>query len=300
MMAVANAVETLRVANYVERREVYRWTVYSLDGNPAIPSSGVSIKPTYLLNVSEDLPDVLIVCGGVNTRDVGGTSLRDALLNIARRGMALGGISSGIYPLMAAGLMDGYRCAIHWEDVASLAAEFPRVRTSDEIFIVDRDRMTCAGGAAAVDMMLSLISIRLGSLFARQVSRYLVLDRIRSPRERQARPVSARLGFVRHELIEAVELMEANVAEPLSSLELARLVGLSERHMGRIFRAQLDSTPAEYYMTIRLNRARGFLLKSDDEIGAVALKCGFTSAGTFSKAYRRGFGHTPSAERQVI
>jgi AraC family transcriptional regulator, glycine betaine-responsive activator len=298
MIAFANAIEVLRIANYVEDRECYRWTVYTIDGSLAVPSNGVAARTVQALGGQGNLPDVLIVCGGLDVRQAVNASLKAALRRAARQGVVLGGLCSGVFALMAAGLMDGYRCAAHWEDVVELAVEFPGVQITDEIFVLDRDRMTCASGAAPVDMMLNLVASQVSAGCAAQVSRYLCIDRIRAPNERQISPVSARLGGVRSELVELVELMEANVEEPLSSMDLARLVGLSDRHMQRMFREQVGRSPAEYYMKVRLKRARTLLLGSAAEIRAISSKCGFKSACSFSKAYRREFGHTPTVERR--
>jgi transcriptional regulator GlxA family with amidase domain len=284
MIAFANAIEVLRIANYVEGHECYRWTVYTIDGSLAVPSNGVVARAVHAFDGQRDLPDVLIVCGGMDVRQAMNASLRTALHNAAGQGVVLGGLCSGVFALLAADLMEGYRCAAHWEDVASLAAEFPGVQISDEIFVLDRDRMTCASGAAPVDMMLNLVAGQIGAACAAQVSRYLCVDRIRAPNERQISPVSTRLGGVRSELVELVELMETNVEEPLSSQELARLIGVSDRHMQRMFREQIGQSPSEYYLTIRLKRARTLLLNSAAEIRAISLKCGFNSACSFSKA----------------
>jgi transcriptional regulator GlxA family with amidase domain len=298
MIAFANAIEVLRVANYVAGREWYRWTLYTLDGRVATPSNGIAAGAVQAFDSTSELPDVLIVCGGLDIRQTVSASLHAVLRDAARRGVALGALCSGVFALLAAGLMEGYRCAVHWEDLALLTAEFPGVQISDDVFVLDRDRMTCASGAAPVDMMLDVVASQLGGDCTAQVSRYLCIDRMRVPRERQASPVSARLGGVRPELVELVELMEANVEEPLSCLDLARLVGLSDRHMQRVFREQFDRSPAEYYLTIRLEHARTLLVKSAAEIRAISMQCGFKSACDFSKAYRREYGHTPSMERR--
>jgi AraC family transcriptional regulator, glycine betaine-responsive activator len=298
MIAFANAIEVLRIANYVTGRECYRWTVYTIDGGPSIASNGVVAHAAHAFDGKGDLPDVLVVCGGIDVRQAVDATLIAALHSAARRRIAFGGLCSGVFALLAAGLMDGYRCSVHWEDCARLAVEFSGVEISDEIFVIDRDRLTCASGIAPLDMMLNVIEGNIGSACTAQVSHYLCVDRIRGARERQLSPVSARLRGVRSELLELVELMEANVEEPLSNMDLARLIGLSDRHVQRMFRQQLGRPPAKYYLTIRLQHGRTLLINSAAEIGEISSKCGFKSTGSFSKAYRREFGHTPSAERR--
>nr|WP_245641459.1 GlxA family transcriptional regulator [Paraburkholderia bannensis] len=298
MIAFSSAVEVLRMANYVGNGEHYRWSIFSLDGQPARASNGITVRPTQALDI-ENLPDVLIVCGGIRIRDVVDDGVRAALTQIARSGRPLGGICTGAYALMASGLLDGYRCAVHWESLSALHEEFPRVRFADELFVVDRDRLTCTGGTAPLDLMLDIVSARLGQALAAKVSEQFILERIRSASDLQPIPVDARVGFSRAELVEVVRLMEANLKEPLSLEELARLVRLSQRHLQRMFKAYLNISPAHYYLTLRLKRARELLRTTDMSVAHITSNCGFNSPCHFSKAYRVQFGHAPSFERRA-
>ncbi|KAF1035245.1 MAG: HTH-type transcriptional regulator CdhR [Burkholderia lata] len=299
MIAFTNALEALRIANYVDRVEHYRWTVFSVDGIPVEASNGISIRPVQALEPSGDLPDVMIVCGGTHIRETVDARLRQALVALASRGIALGSLCSGAYALMSAGLLDHYRCAVHWADLFRLRTEFPDVRITRELFVVDRDRMTCTGGTAPLDMMLNLMSTHLGPHLVVRVSQHLLLTRLRSASEHQPIPIGARLESARAELVEAVTLMEANVEEPLSFDDIARLVGLSERQMQRMFKQYLNASPREYYLSVRLKHAQGLLRTGNDFIAHVSSRCGFPSACSFSKAYRREFGHAPIAERRI-
>nr|WP_241017316.1 GlxA family transcriptional regulator [Paraburkholderia sp. Ac-20342] len=298
MIAFSSAVEVLRMANYVGRADHYHWSIYSLDGAPVHASNGIAVRPAQPLDPAS-LPDVLIVCGGVRIREIVDDSLRATLDGVAQRGVPLGGICTGAYALMASGLLDGYRCAVHWEDLTALHEEFPRVRFADELFVVDRDRLTCTGGTAPLDLMLDLVGARLGRGLAAKVSEQFIVERIRSATDLQPIPVDARVGFSRAELVEVVRLMEANIKEPLSLEELARLVRLSQRHLQRMFKAYLNVSPTHYYLTLRLKRARELLRTTDASIARVTSVCGFNSPCHFSKAYRVQFGHAPSHERRM-
>ncbi|MEX3922126.1 GlxA family transcriptional regulator [Paraburkholderia sp. BR10872] len=297
MIAFSSAVEVLRMANYVGRADHYRWSIYSLDGAPARASNGITVRPAQALDPA-CLPDVLIVCGGIRIREIMSDGVRATLAMVAQRGVPLGGICTGAYALMASGLLDGYRCAVHWEDLTVLHEQFPRVRFADELFVVDRDRLTCTGGTAPLDLMLELVGASLGQSLAAKVSEQFILERIRSSTDLQPIPVDARVGFSRAELVEVVRLMEANIKEPLSLEELARLVRLSQRHLQRMFKAYLNVSPTHYYLTLRLKRARELLRTTDTSISRVTAICGFNSPCHFSKAYRVQFGHAPSHERR--
>ncbi|QQX85793.1 GlxA family transcriptional regulator [Cupriavidus necator] len=297
MIAFSSAVEVLRMANYVGRAEHYTWSVYSPDGAPVHASNGIVVRPTRALDGTR-LPDVMIVCGGIRIRDVFDDGTRAVLGRLAGQDIPLGGICTGAYALMASRLLDGYRCAVHWENRSALHGEFPLVHFADELFVIDRDRLTCTGGTAPIDMMLNLVGLRFGRQLATQVSEQFILERIRSATDPQPIPVDARVGLSRAELIEVVRLMEANIEEPLSLDELARLVRLSQRHLQRMFKLYLNVSPTHYYLTLRLKRARDLLRTTNASIARVTTVCGFHSPCHFSKAYRALFGHAPSHERR--
>ncbi len=299
MIAFTHALEALRVANYVDRTEHYRWTVFSIDGNPIEASNGIAIRPTQALDVSGPLPDVMIVCGGTRIREMVDACTRQALSALADRRIMMGALCSGAYALMTAGLLDQYRCAVHWADLYALRTEFPGVQITNELFVIDRDRITCTGGTAPMDMMLTLMLQHFGPHLVVDVSKHLVVSRLRGVNEHQPIPVRARLESTRDELVEAVKLMEANVEEPLSFAEIARLVGLSERQLQRVFKQYLNTSPRGYYRSVRLEHARELLRRGNDFVGHVSARCGFPSACSFSKAYRREFGHAPIIERRA-
>ncbi|MFJ4291342.1 GlxA family transcriptional regulator [Cupriavidus sp. NPDC089707] len=297
MIAFSSAVEVLRMANYVGRADHYTWSIYTPDGAPVQASNGIVVRPTRALDRCA-LPDVLIVCGGIRIREAVDDGTRTMLAQLAGQDMPLGGICTGAYALMSSTLLDGYRCAVHWENRSALHEEFPLVKFADELFVIDRDRLTCTGGTAPIDMMLNLVGLRFGQQLAAQVSEQFILERIRSASDAQPIPVYARVGLSRAELIEVVRLMEANIEEPLSLDELARLVRLSQRHLQRMFKFYLNVSPTHYYLTLRLKRAREMLRTTNASIARVTAVCGFHSPCHFSKAYRAQFGHAPSHERR--
>jgi transcriptional regulator GlxA family with amidase domain len=272
--------------------------VITPDGEPARASNGITVKPTTTLDQA-GMPDVLIVCGGWHVADHVDDTVIELLQRAHEASVPLGGICTGPYALLAARLLDGYRCTLHWEDMSPVNKRFPHVRFADELFVIDRDRVTCTGGTAPLDLMLNLVSLRLGQAHAAQVSEQFVVERIRGSSDYQHIPVDARVGFSRAELVEVVRLMEANIEEPLSLDELARLVHLSQRHLQRMFKMFLNVSPTHYYLTLRLRRARDLLRNTDASIARVTSICGFHSPCHFSKAYRAQFGHAPSVERRM-
>ena len=298
LIALSTAVEALRMANRVTQEDVYHWTIASLDGSPQTASSGLSMSPTYAIEAVGPV-DIVFVCGGVDVEHAVTADLLAVLRRLAQRHVALGSLCTGGYALAKAGLLDKYKAVIHWENMSALKEQFPRVIFSDQLFAIDRDRYTCSGGVAPLDLMLNIIKDQLGSDIAPMISEQFILDRIRNDQDRQHVPLQARVGLFHENLIEAAALMESNIEEPLSLDEIAGLVGVSRRQIERLFKRYVGEVPTKYYLDMRLRRARTLLLQTAMSIMDIAVACGFQSPPHFSKCYRNLFGHTPSAERQL-
>ena len=286
------------MANRVTQEDVYHWTIASLDGSPQTASSGLCMSPTLAIEAVGPV-DIVFVCGGVDVEHAVTADLLAVLRRLALRHVALGSLCTGGYALAKAGLLDKYKAVIHWENMSALKEQFPRVIFSDQLFAIDRDRYTCSGGVAPLDLMLNIIKDQLGSDIAPMISEQFILDRIRNDQDRQHVPLQARVGLFHENLIEAAALMESNIEEPLSLDEIAGLVGVSRRQIERLFKRYVGEVPTKYYLDMRLRRARTLLLQTAMSIMDIAVACGFQSPPHFSKCYRNLFGHTPSAERQL-
>jgi transcriptional regulator GlxA family with amidase domain len=296
LIAVANALEPLRMANRLLGREVYEWSVISLDGRAVEASSGLSLSPTGSLD--KLTPDILFVCGGINVRESVTPALLAALRRLADRRVPLGALCTGGYALARAGLLDHFRATIHWENLLALREEFPRVRLNDQLFTIDGDRYTCSGGTAPLDLMLTLIESRLGTRISQLVSEQFIVERVRKDTDRQYVPLRAQIGISHRGLIRVAQLMEEHIEKPLSLEQIARISGLSRRQIERLFKRDLNCVPKRYYLEMRLRRARELLLQTAMPIMDVTAACGFQSPPHFSKCYRSQFGYPPSAERK--
>ncbi len=298
LIAVTNALEVLRMANRVAGRDVYEWSIVSLDGRPVPASSGLELAPTVALDKLGKV-EILFVCGGINVREAVSNPLLAALRRLAERRIGLGALCTGGYALARAGLLDHYRATIHWENLPALREEFPRVKLNDQVFSIDRDRYTASGGTAPLDLMLNLIQLKHGLRISQLVSEQFVLERVRSAEDRQYVPLRAQVGSAHRSMIQVAELMEENIEKPLSLEDIARTTGLSRRQIERLFRRHLDCVPKRYYLEMRLRRARELLLQTAMPIMDVTTSCGFKSPPHFSRCYRALFGHPPSAERHI-
>jgi transcriptional regulator GlxA family with amidase domain len=304
LIAFAAAIEPLRLANRHTGRELYQWQVVSKDGEPMRASNGVQVA------VDQSLADVrlspggtnptIILCTGVGVEHYQDKEVFGWLRRADRSGAAVGALCTGAHVLARIGLLDGHKCTIHWENLPGFIEDFPEIDVSADLFAVDRKRLTCSGGTAALDLMLHLIAEKQGNETASKISEQCLQDRVRQSHDHQRIPYRVRLGVHNPKLISAIEMMESNIEEPLNQEMLARYIGLSRRQLERLFRKHLGRTPAQYYLELRLERARHLLYQTSMPIMNVAFACGFVSASHFSTCYRQKYGRTPRAERVAL
>ena len=303
MIAFTSAVEALRSANRMLGFDAYRWRLASETGAPVTASNGVevaagnTVADERRMIGTPDRASLLLVCGGVNVETHTTRAATGIVRELHARGIGVGGLCTGAHVIAAAGLLSGRRCAIHWENLPGFAEKFPKAEVFADLFEVDGNIHTCAGGTAALDMMLSLIAADFDDDLVNRVCEQMLTDRVRAATDRQRLPLRARLGVQNARVLSIIELMEANLSEPLSLVEIARHVGLSRRQIERLFRQEMGRSPARYYLEIRLDRARHLLVQSTMPVVEVAIACGFVSASHFSKCYRELYAKSPQQER---
>ena len=303
MVAFATAIEPLRIANRMLGFEAYRWRLASADGRPVKASNSVECAVDTSLDDERrklggpDRPSMVVVCSGINVESYANNSVFAWLREEYNRGVAVGGLCTGAHVLASAGLLSNKRCAIHWENLPGFSEKYPKANVFADLYEVDQNIYTCAGGTASLDMMLKLIGDDFDETTVNRVCEQMLTDRVRSPTDRQRLPLRARLGVQNAKVLAIIELMEANLAEPLSLVEIADGVGLSRRQIERLFRQEMGRSPARYYLEIRLDRARHLLVQSSLPVVEVAVACGFVSASHFSKCYRELYARSPQQER---
>jgi transcriptional regulator GlxA family with amidase domain len=303
MIAFTSAVEALRSANRMLDQKAYHWRLCSMDGNPVSASNEVQVTVSTSIDDERKMigtPDratLFMVCGGTNIDRHITKSVTGILREEHARGIAVGGLCTGAYALASAGLLAGKRCAIHWENLPGFQEAFPNADVYADLFEIDGNIYTCAGGTAAMDMMLHLIGQDFNDDLVNRICEQMLTDRVRAAGDRQRLPLRARLGVQNSRILSIIELMEANLSEPLSLIDIADHVGLSRRQIERLFRQEMGRSPARYYLEIRLDRARHLLVQSSLPVVEIAIACGFVSASHFSKCYRELYARSPQQER---
>jgi transcriptional regulator GlxA family with amidase domain len=299
MMSTAAAMEPLRAANLFSQTPLYDIVPLSLRGGAVRSSLPAVIETDAIGDHGFDFDIVFVVAGGDPLR-VRDQTLFTWLRQLDRHGIALGGISGGSAILARAGLMEARRFTVHWHHIEDLRAQSDRFLLERRLYVIDRDRYTCAGGTAPLDMMHALISAEHGFSFAQRINDWFIQTEVRVAEAPQQASVEARYGLLPRAVIEALELMESHIADPLDLGQIESLVGLSARQLQRQFTLSLGQSVIQKYLTIRLETAQGLLKNSRLSIGQIAQMTGFSSSAGFADAYRKKMGAQPSSTRKIV
>ena len=307
LLALSCAVDALRAANLVLGRSAYEWRLTAdLDDPPvekSIPSSShirLPVAPLANRRGSGDAPDLIAVVGGERSHDYDSPALAGWLGRAAGRGARIGSISDGAFLVAAAGLFDGFRSTIHWKCLDAYRERFPRLDIRNSIYEIDRDRFSCAGGTTSLDLMLTFVMESHGGETASLVAENYVHDRIREAAQEQHVTAAIRMAGRNRHLAEAILLMERHLEDPLPLDEIAAAVGLSARHLARLFRGRLGRPPGQFYLDLRIDRAASLLRQTGMSVSEIAVGCGFQSASHLGRHLKRRHGATPGQWRRGV
>ncbi|MHA1566357.1 MAG: GlxA family transcriptional regulator [Alphaproteobacteria bacterium] len=298
LMSYAATIEPLRAANLLSGQKLYEIDHLAPTGPQSVSSSGAVVEATTNIGARADFDLVLVVAGGdpVSFLD---KAVFQWLRHLATRGVPLGGVSGGPVILAAAGLMAGRRMTVHWEHAAALAEISPPLLVTRTLYVIDRDRLTCAGGVAPLDMMHSFIADRHGPNFARQVSDWFLNTQIRPSVGPQRAGLVERYRTTSAAVIRAIDAMENHIADPLTLDQIADLAGVGPRQLNRLFHQKINATTMTFYRDLRLDSACKLLDQTSLTITEIALATGFASSAHFSHLFRRRYGGTPSSSRSI-
>ncbi|MCB2059398.1 MAG: GlxA family transcriptional regulator [Novosphingobium sp.] len=298
LMSYASIIEPFRAANRLADGELYRWTHISIEGRPVTASSGTAIAATPAMDGSHAYDRIFVFAAG----DPAAYRNKDCfawLRRMARRGSGLVGVSGGPFLLARAGLLDGYRATIHWEHAEALREEFPGLAIEGGLYVIDRDRMTCAGGSAGMDLAVELISMDYGVQLSRQVADWFIRTEPRPAGLSQRAGVKTRFGTVDERMVRMLSAMEGALEDPLPRELLAREAGVSLRQLERLCARHFGRTISEIYLDMRLDHAAQLLRSTSLSVTDIGVACGFRSQSHFSRCYRARFDRPPSKSRSA-
>ena len=306
-LGLAAAIEPLFVANWLSQRPLFDWKVISVDGRPVHASNGRITAVDGALEVAAECKSVFVLASFDAQRALGARHAVRWLKRIARFGVEIGGIENGSLVVAEAGLLNGHRVAVHWDNAIGFQEHYPKTEVVSQLFTRSRDRITCAGAAAILDMMVAWIDWhagadrgspdRAGADLAGEVAEHLLLGKPRSGETAQRLAIGGAQSSSDEAVLRARMLMAEHIDEPLSCAEIARRVGMSLRQIERRFKDELRSSVLQQYRQIRMTKAHQLLQQTDLSVTQIALSCGFASPEYFCRLYRSMFGCSPRRDR---
>ena len=296
LMSYASTVEPLRAANLLGGKVLYDVLNIAVDGGPVQSSGAAQVTPQAVVGDALEIDYLFVVAGG-DPLSFNNRRVLNWLGRLARSGVCMGGVSGGPVLLAKAGLMMGRRMTVHWEHAAALAEISPHLLIERTLYVIDRDRVTCAGGTAPMDLMHALIAQHHGETFAQRVSDWFMHTDIRPSVGPQRSGLVERVGSTNAAILDAVKVMENNIAEPVPLGRLAASAGISPRQLNRLFRDRLGRSTMQYYRQLRLDKARNLLKNSPLSLTEIGLATGFANSAHFSRLFAEYFGKPPSSLR---
>lgn len=298
MMALASLIEPMRVANRFGG-PLYEWVFLSVDGAAVQASNGLPVAADAAIRDVKSV-QTLIVQASFEPLKSATPELLGWLRQQARMGAVLGALDTGAWVLAEAGLLAGKQCTMHWEAVPAFLETYDGIEISLNLFELSPRLFTCAGGTAAIDMMLALIAEDHGTDLAVRVAEQFIHNSLRVRSDSQRMSLVEQLGISNPKLVQAIQTMERNIETPLDVEELGDKVGVTRRQLERLFRTHLNDTPSNFYMKLRLTHARRLLQQTDMSITQISVACGFSAAAHFSRAYSSRFGRSPKRDRKIF
>lgn len=292
MLPFVSALEALRAANRYSGVSLYSWHIYGENDTIAVASNSMEQKIDAQLSANIDV-DRLIICGPHEPAQYRNDNTIKILKQLSKDKVLLGALDTGSFLLAQARLIGNRRCTVHWENLPGFVETYPDLNVTNELYEIDRNLFTCAGGDAALDMMLNIIEFEHGKQLTAQIAELFLHTAIRRAGESQRLSTRERTGVSHPGLLDCIELMEANKEQPLTSTELAEMIGVSRRQLERLFRVHLNQSPLSYYQQIRLKSARKLLEQTSMSVTEIGSACGFSSTDHFSRRFKLLFGVPP-------
>lgn len=302
LCAFANFIDVLRLAadEGDRSRPIYcNWTVLSDTMDPVLSSCDIPIVPKERLQDPRRFDYIVVVGGLLDDMPALNPAYSKFLHRASEAGVPLVGICTGAFMLHQAGLLDGYRCCVSWFHHANFLEQFEGLNpVADQIFVVDRDRLTCSGGASSAHLAAYLVDKHVGRAQASKSLHIMIIDdafHADKPQPGIGLRFKTRDPIVMRSLL----LMQQNIDTPLSVKDLSKRIGHSRRQIERHFQAALEISPRAAFLQIRLETALHLLGATDKSISQIAVDCGFCDASHLSRLFKQHYNCTPMVARQT-
>jgi AraC family carnitine catabolism transcriptional activator len=296
LLGAVSATETLRVANSLYPEQPFR-SLFVHDTDPRVASSsGIPLQAEMHVRDLREF-DALVVLSSFRHDSYENAETLSLIRRFDRHGKTIGSIESGVYHIAKAGVLNGHMATAHFNNLPMFAELFPQVSFVKKIYTWSEKRMTCAGGAAATDMMLHLVSERLGKAVAGRVANIIIFPYRREIGAYQDDLFTSAYNGFPQPVREACRMMEEAIHRPLDIEAIAEQVALSRRHLDRLFEIAFNCSTFDYYRMIRLARARKLVKSTRIDLTTIAIRCGFRSYPRFLERYRQAYGISPSEDR---
>ena len=280
---LANAVEPLRGANTLLSQPSYRWQFVTLDGAPVESSGGLPVLPNCRLR-DHSGGKFLFVMSSYDAPQLADAATAAALRTAAARFECVVGLDTGTWLMAHAGMLNGRKATIHWDELMAFSESFPEVDAVAERYVIEEDRISCGGAMTAFDLVLELIARTHGEALRLEVSSFFLHQSRSAPNDLGLRhtpvgPVAA-----------ALDLMSEHIEEPLAIPAVAARLKMSQRTLARLFQAEVGASPMTVYKRLRLAAARRYAQHSRYSVAEIALRCGYRNASAMTRAYVEEFG----------
>lgn len=301
LTAFAGFIDTLRLAaddGDGSRPRACQWTVLGDPRSPITSSCGVTVQAMSGMEEPARFDYIVVVGGLLHGGQKVAPGTYPFLRAAARADVGLVGLCTGSFVLARAGLLDGYVACVSWFHREDFEAEFPASRlVTNRMFVVDRNRMTCAGGTSVVHLAAHLVERHCGREVASKSVRILIEDQplpSDTPQPESVVTRKARDSLVR----QAMLLIEQKLSQRRSLADISAELGISARQLERRFAMDVGITPRQYRLYLRLARAKWMIEHTELSLTSVGFECGFGDCSHFSRAFSNRYKMRPSSLRR--
>jgi len=297
MLVLASVIDPMRAANRLSERQRFTWRIATTHGKPVRCTCGIQISADEVLS-PDTKGDVLFVVSGFNQYSYISTDEIALIRRMAPRFKALGGADTGAWILAKAGLLENKNVTAHWEGLEDFSSNFLKSNVQPDRFVIDRSVFTIGGASPTFDFMLHLIRARLGYPLALEVASVFVYDETHFSTDAQPLVSLGLLNDFEPRVTKAIRIMEAHIDKPISIVSVAEKLAISSRRLEKLFQQHLQCSPGAYYLRLRLQCARKYVMDTLLSMQEIAIRTGFNSLSAFSRSYKKHYRNAPSDYRQ--